>query len=144
MLGNMKKIIWLVAIVLAVFLIYKSFNKQPVDPEPVSMKVVLSAVNNSGEAGEATITEVDGQIKVVVNLTGALAEIPQPAHLHKGTCVAPGEAIYNLSSVVNGESETIIPISKQVIIDRSPLSINVHESVEKKTNYVACGDIVIN
>lgn len=139
----MKKLIWLIIVAVLIFLFYRAFRGPSVPPPGESpLTVSLSAESNSGESGQATLSEVDGQVEVKIELAGAAQEsLPQPAHLHKGTCAALGEPIYTLSSVLNGVSETILPVSLAVITGELPLALNVHKGAAEMNVYVACGEV---
>src|SRR5688572_22170577 len=67
-----------------------------------SATVKLTAQNDSGENGTATLTQQNGKTKVVIELTGAPQNTPQPAHIHVGACPNPGAIKYPLTNVVNG------------------------------------------
>lgn len=140
----MKKILWLIIIVVAAFVFYRLAFKSPAEPSaPAPIAVELSALAGSGQSGVATLEEVDGQVKVTIQLTAASppAAAPQPAHVHKGSCAALGEPIYTLSPVVGGASETILTVSRRAIEVGLPLAINIHESSAAIDVYVACGEI---
>ena len=140
----MKKIIFLIFVVVLIFLIFRGWSGSAdnvVKVEPVT--VTLSAQNQSGESGQAILTEVDGQVKVVVNLTGEPAGVSQPAHIHHGTCAALGEPVYALSPVTDGASETTLTAAFQAIKSGLPLAINVHKSAAESSVYVVCGDILL-
>lgn len=147
----MKKILVLIVLILLVILAVRRFGGKEGGEEnvnlelPAKVNVNLAALNNSGEQGTATLEEVNGQVKVMVNLTGAPADQPQPAHLHPGACAAPDPApAYQLSAVVNGQSETLLEVSLAQLKGELPLSINVHKSADDAATYVACGDLTIN
>jgi len=116
-----------------------------------SVTVALSAQNDSGESGTATITSVDqdvgpnaiplGKTQIILDLNGTPEEIVQPAHIHIGSCADLGGVKYPLSNVLNGSSETIIDIPLDQLLSELPLAVNVHKSPEEIAVYVACGDI---
>jgi len=139
----MKKFIILVTVVVLIFLIYRGWGKNSNNNVPTPITVELAAQNQSGETGQAILTEVDGQVKVVVNLIGESAGVSQPSHIHYGTCAALGEPVYALSPITDGASETTLTASFQAIKSALPLAINVHKSVAESSIYVACGDIVL-
>ena len=139
----MKKILWLIIIAALILVFYRIFSNQPAEPAaPTPIIVPLAAMSDSGESGEAIFEEVDGQVRVMVELVGAPRDVSQPAHLHKGSCGAPGEQIYTLSSVSNGASETILTVSLAAIADNLPLALNVHKSAAEINVYVACGEVM--
>ncbi|MBI4136976.1 CHRD domain-containing protein [Candidatus Roizmanbacteria bacterium] len=102
--------------------------------------VVLSEQSDSGENGTVTLTEEEGQVTVVISLTGA-PETAQPAHIHTGSCPTPGGVVYPLTNVVNGMSETVIDVTMAELESQLPLAVNVHKSAAETNVYVACGDL---
>lgn len=107
-----------------------------------TITVQMTAQNGSGESGTATLTDLgNGQTKVVVNLTGAPAGVAQPAHIHEGTCsnLNPTPK-YPLTSVMDGKSETTVPVSLADLMSES-YAINVHKSQAEVQTYFSCGDI---
>lgn len=106
--------------------------------------VPLTVQNNSGENGSAMLTETDGMIRISITLNGAPADIPQPAHIHSGTCPNPGGILYDLTPLLNGQSETSLGITLSQLNSQLPLSINVHKSDTEQGVYVACGNIVFS
>jgi len=116
-------------------------NEMEENKEEVMM--VLAEQNSSGQSGTATITETNGGVRVVVQVTGALAEVAQPAHIHVNACANIGGVQYPLTSLVNGYSETMLDVSMADLRAGLPLSLNVHKSVEEVSVYVACGDLVL-
>lgn len=103
--------------------------------------VVLDVQNNSGESGTALLEDLNGKTKVSVRLSGAPAGAQQPAHIHLGACPAPGAVKYPLALVKNGNSETMLEISLENLLNELPLAVNVHKSAAEAGVYVACGDI---
>lgn len=104
--------------------------------------VNLSEQNGSGQTGTATIEEVDGKVRVMLNMTGETFPDPQPAHIHIGSCPEPGDVVYPLTDVVNNQSETMLEVDLATLQSQSPLAINVHKSAEESAVYTACGDIM--
>ncbi|MBI4135930.1 MAG: hypothetical protein HY481_00030 [Candidatus Vogelbacteria bacterium] len=139
----MKKLIWLIIVAVLAFVLYRAFREEPQQPlaSTTPIMVRLAAENSSGETGQAVLTEVDGQVKMTIEMSGVPKDLPQPAHLHKGTCEVLGEPIYTLSSVLNGASETTLPVSLAAITDKLPLALNVHKSAAEMNVYVACGEV---
>lgn len=147
----MKKILWLIAIILVIFVLYRIFRDQPIGvtgPKPIT--VALAAINYSGVNGQAILNEVDGQTQVAIKLSRISPEFePQSAYLQKGSCVALGEPIYNLKPIESGVSETTLTVALAAITDNLPLAVGVYSSetgTDAKTSglLAACGGITIN
>ena len=109
---------------------------------PSTLTVALTAQNNSGEAGTATLTQMGDSVKVVIALKGAPATTPQPAHIHDGTCTNLKGVAYPLSNVVNGSSTSTVKGTSIEKLTGGSYAINVHESAANLGKYVACGNIV--
>lgn len=112
--------------------------------EKQEVTVSLGAQNASGQQGKATLSETDGKTKVTIAIGSGAAGIVQPAHIHVGSCPAPGAVKYPLTSVVDGRSETILDVSLATLAKELPLAINVHKSKDEASIYVSCGDIVMD
>jgi hypothetical protein len=112
------------------------------DGESGSGEVIidLKEQNGSGESGTATLTTDGEKTKVVIALDNPLA-VPQPAHIHEGSCAEldPNPA-YGLENVVSGMSTTMVDRPLEELRD-ADYAINVHKSAEKPDVYVACGDV---
>lgn len=112
-------------------------------PEALSKTIQLDEQNESSESGTAVLTEKDGKVMVTLNLTGAPANVPQPAHIHMGSCPDVGDVLYPLTNVVNGVSETTLDVTWADLAAKQPLGVNVHKSVPKVKVYVACGNLTL-
>ena len=104
--------------------------------------VQLTAQNNSGITGTATLEDVaGGKTKVTLKLTGAPAGVAEPAHIHDGTCANLNPTPkYPLTNVSNGTSETTVDVSIADLTSQ-PFAINVHKSPQEAAVYVSCGNI---
>jgi hypothetical protein len=102
----------------------------------------LTAQNNSGETGTATLTKAgDNKTKVVLDVKGGPAGASQPVHIHKGTCdKLDPKPSYPLSPVVNGKSETMVNASLDSL-EKGGYAINGHKSAQDVSTYVFCGPI---
>ncbi len=103
---------------------------------------VLNSQNNSGQAGTATlVNNASGNAEVRLNLGGTESTVPQPAHIHVGTCDSIGEILYPLNDVVNGSSITTLNVPVPEIVKNFPLALNVHKSSAELGVYTACGNL---
>lgn len=105
------------------------------------ISIVVNEQNNSGESGIATISEIEGKVVVNLRLVGLGFSAPQPSHLHLGTCGAPGEVVYSLTNVVNGQSQTTLDVDMETFSIKPPLILNVHKSEAESDIYVSCGQV---
>ncbi len=113
----------------------------PVVEAPKKKTVSLAAENNSGQLGTATLEEVDGKVKVMVDLSGTKYKEAQPAHIHIGVCPGVGAVKYPLANVVAGKSTTVLTVTMADLAAAGPLAINVHKSAKEASVYTACGAI---
>jgi hypothetical protein len=106
--------------------------------EPITVQ--LTPLNNSGESGTAVLTEAGTKTKVVINVKGAPAGVPQPVHVHKGTCATlDPKPAYGLTTLSGGKSETTIDVPLPEL--RKGFAINGHKSAQEASTYVFCGNI---
>lgn len=105
-----------------------------------TMTISLNTQNSSGQSGTATLTEENGKVKVVLQMTGGNFIDPQPAHIHMSKCATIGAVKYPLTTLVDGKSETMVDTTLAAL-KAEPMSINVHKSAAEASFYTACGDI---
>jgi dipeptidyl aminopeptidase/acylaminoacyl peptidase len=111
-------------------------------PAPAaSLTTPIAAQNGSGQSGTATLTDLgDGTTLVAVSLANPSA-VPQPLHLHAGTCATLGASVaYPLTSLVGGVSETVVSVPLVALLT-APHAINAHRSPQEAAVTVACGEI---
>ncbi len=129
--------------------VYPAMNPATMPSQNVEMGMMegntltlqLNEQNNSGEYGNAVLTEENGKTKVHIDIKGAPKGISQPAHIHVGSCIALGDVKYPLTNVVNGTSDTVLNISLQDMEKEGSLALNVHKSVPLVKQYVSCGNV---
>lgn len=142
----MRKIVSL-AIALLVLPAFLGFTGGTAFAEHLTTIHALSEQNNSGQSGTATfaISDDESTLTVTINISGG-SSMPQPAHIHIGTCdnLDP-KPFLPLNSVVNGTSVTVITDADLADLDyevSNQFSVNVHKSATEASVYVACGELV--
>ena len=104
-------------------------------------QVHLAPLNGSGETATATLVQrADGSLLVTV-LTTHGGSVPQPVHIHKGTCTDGGAVAYKLENAVHGRSVTTLKDVKLSDLQSHASVINIHKSKAEMGTYVACGPI---
>jgi hypothetical protein len=101
----------------------------------------ISSLNGSTELGTVTLTAVGDKTRVDIALANAPTDVPQPAHIHEGSCSKlDPKPKFPLGVVVDGTSTTMVdaPMSQLVA---GGLAVNVHKSTKDIPTYVACGDL---
>ena len=136
--GFMKKLRFVLA---AVYFGTPFFALCASAPAAVStLTVKLDALNGSGESGTATLTQLPDGVRVVVLVTNP-ATVPQPTHIHVGSCGNDTALAYGLTNTTDGTSTTVV---KNVTIEKllnGTYSINVHKSTSDLATYVSCGNV---
>lgn len=155
----MSRNLWIIVavaiiIIIGGFLLSSARQTPPTTPTPtpiqatatpaaIEKNILLSEQNNSGVSGSAVLREENGQVTVVLNITGGPSGTPQPAHIHVGACPDVGDVKYPLTNVVNGQSQTVLNVTLAQLKAEQPLAINVHKSAAQITVYTACGDLAL-
>lgn len=98
----------------------------------------LEELDGSEVQGVATLVPAGQRTTVVIELEGDDGET-RPAHIHEGTCESSrAEPSFPLTDVIEGRSETVIDVSVGELMSTDYI-VNMHESPEALTVYVACG-----
>jgi hypothetical protein len=105
----------------------------------VTVDLAEVAGSDTTQTGTAVLTEIDGQVEVVLTVSPAL-ETSQPAHIHAGDCPGVGDVVYPLENVVDGASTTVLDIT-MADLEGENLAINVHKSADEVSVYTACGEL---
>lgn len=101
----------------------------------------LGTQNASGELGTVTLTAVGDKTRVDIALANAPSDVPQPAHIHEGSCAKLNpRPQYPLSVVVDGTSTSMVDVPFAKLIGGG-FAVNVHKSTSDIPTYVACGDL---
>jgi hypothetical protein len=100
----------------------------------------LAEQASSGQEGSATFTSLGaGRTRIVLELTSP-PDLPQPAHVHSGSCDDLGDPVVALSDVEEGRSETEADMSLEQL-ERGDLVIHAHKSQGEYDVSVACAAI---
>lgn len=129
-----------ISLLLAALVFSALAHSAPVGAATSTLTVTMQEQNGSGESGTATLTQVGGDVQVVIALKGAPAT-PQPAHIHTGTCSDLGGVANPLTNVGGGNSTTLVKGTTIDALLAKPMAINVHLSADNLGKYVACGNI---
>jgi Cu/Zn superoxide dismutase len=101
----------------------------------------LEEQNGSGITGTVELSPTsDGTVEVEIELEGSEGG-PHPAHIHRGSCAdLDPEPAFPLEDVVDGRSDTSVDVDiADLTLDE--YAVNVHESPENASVYVACTDV---
>ena len=100
----------------------------------------LAEQNGSAQEGTATFTSLGvGRTRIVMELTNS-PDVPQPAHVHSGSCDDLGDPVIALSDVEDGRSETEAPVSIEQLVE-DEVVIHAHKSEAEYDVSVACAPI---
>jgi hypothetical protein len=82
----------------------------------------MTALQNSGVGGDATITDRGEQTEILVRLTGTAPNGTHPGHVHAGTCAAIGSVVQPLEPITTdttgtGTMTTTISIAPMAVMD---------------------------
>lgn len=100
----------------------------------------MKEVDGSGQAGSADITTDGEQVIVSIEIDAGEAGVPQPAHIHEGSCRDLGDVAYPLNEVEDGVSETRVDVSMSELL-AGEYAINVHLSEDEISTHVSCGTL---
>ena len=105
-----------------------------------TLSIALHEQNQSGESGKAELIAKGEKTEVILHLEHS-GMVPQPAHIHEGTCgnLNPKPA-FVLKPVEHGKSVTLIDVSLEKLL-AGKYAINVHKSAKHIQDFVACSDI---
>ncbi len=103
--------------------------------------VTMQEFNNSNQSGSAALVSENNQTRIIINLANS-PNYAQQVYILKGSCEQPGEIMYTLSPLINGQSETVIDLSLKNLFDQLPLTIAVYRETQTDQVNVSCGSIV--
>lgn len=91
-------------------------------PAGMGMTAQMQPLNDSGIAGEVTVTDRAGQSEIMVRLTGGTPNGSHPGHVHTGTCDAVGGVVEPLQEITTdatgtGTMTTTVSIPPATLMD---------------------------
>ena len=100
----------------------------------------LTEQNGSAQEGTATFTPLGtARTSIVLELTNP-PDVPQPAHVHSGSCDDLGDPVVALANVEDGRSETEADMSVDQLVE-GDLVIHAHKSEAEFDVSVACAPV---
>lgn len=127
---------WLTLVAAAVLTVSAVAPAAAQDTVTIDMK----EVDGSGQVGSADITTDGDQVIVSIEIDAGEEGVPQPAHIHEGTCQDLGDVAYPLDDVEDGVSESTADVSMSELLAEE-YAINVHLSEDEADTYVSCGNL---
>jgi len=101
----------------------------------------LATQNASGELGTVTLTAVGDKTRVEIALANAPTDVPQPAHIHEGSCAKlDPKPKYPLGVVTDGTLTAMVDVPLSQLV-AGGLAVNVHKSTKEIPTYIACGEL---
>ena len=105
--------------------------------EPITVQ--LTPLNNSGESGNAVLTDAGPKTKVVVTIKGRRPESVNPCTSTRGRARNSIPSRPTATTLTGGKSETTIDVPIGDL--RKGFAINGHKSAQEASTYVFCGNI---
>ncbi len=106
---------------------------------PQGTVLTLDKGRDEDQHGTAVLISQGAKTQVNVFIM-PLPGVAQPAHIHEGTCPAPGAVKYPLTNLAEGKSSTVVDVSL-ADLQKGGYAINAHHSTTDSGKYVACGNI---
>lgn len=100
----------------------------------------VHALNSSGQTGSVTLKADGDKTVVMIAVTPGAAGVPQPAHIHSGTCEVTAGIDFGLENVMDGKSTTTVSAKLADIVSKDRVVI-VHKSGPEAAVYTACGAV---
>jgi predicted lipoprotein with Yx(FWY)xxD motif len=105
-----------------------------------TIELILGAGRDADQNGKARLVSKGDKTDVILDIKPGAAGAAQPAHIHEGTCPAPGAVKYPLTNVVDGKSTTTLDVKLADLL-KGGIAINAHLSAAEAAKYVACGNM---
>jgi hypothetical protein len=109
---------------------------------PATETIKMHALNNSGQNGTATITDLGGgKVRVGVKIANEPASASEPSHVHFGHCPEiKAIPAYNVGPILKGKATSTVYLS-WAQINSGKYVVMVHQSAQAMGTYETCGNI---
>jgi hypothetical protein len=108
---------------------------------PATETIKMHALNNSGQNGTATITDLGGKVRVSVKIANEPASASEPSHVHFGHCPEiKAIPAYNVGPILKGKATSTVYLS-WAQINSGKYVVMVHQSAQAMGTYETCGNI---
>jgi hypothetical protein len=108
---------------------------------PASETIAMHSLNNSGQDGTATITDLGGKVLVAVSIGNEAATASEPSHVHFGHCPEiKAIPAYNVGPILSGKATSVVNLS-WAQINSGKFVVMVHKSTQAMGTYESCGNI---
>jgi hypothetical protein len=108
---------------------------------PATETVKMHALNNSGQNGTATVSDLGGKVRVAMNLANEPATASEPSHVHFGHCPKiKAIPAYNVGPILKGKATSIVDLS-WAQINSGKYVVMVHQSAQAMGTYESCANI---
>lgn len=123
----------------------KNNPKESLEVEKLKeVNVALSEENASGETGKVNIKDIDGKVRLSLEMRGYPEDTLQLARIISGKCSSPSQIKYELVTINNGRSETTLDVSWEELKSELPLSIVVYKAPTEMGSTSSCGNLFLD
>lgn len=139
----------LLAVVVGLFFSFSAvwyFDKGARFRQPVvstEYQIPLNELSNSGQAGMVLIKEVNGKVVIRPRIGGVPKEKVQSVYIFRGQCNSLGQLVYRIFSAREGKTTSTFNFDLDSLKRELPLSLVIAQSEEEKSNFAACGEIIL-
>lgn len=141
----MRKVLWFLILILLVTLggiFYWNYDRSLAEREDQPREVQLLSVETQAMVGQATLGEVDGQVKVAINFQQSLPATTSSAYLGVGVCGSAAEPLWFLQPIEDHSSLTVLPVTLVGLARQSPLVLEVFAPNDLFKHSLACGEVI--
>jgi hypothetical protein len=106
-----------------------------------AVTIPLRELNDSGVTGTVELSGQGQATRISIQVSGDAVTGDHIAHLHSGTCEAPGDYTYTLNPVnAEGSSETVVNLTLDELLTGGYM-VNIHPSEQDWDAWMACAEL---